>query len=233
MVGIKRKSTAEPLDLPVDLASRIGMPAAFERPAVAAPETVRRVDGPIEAPRSGRPLLIGPNEPLPVVAPVAAPVPVLAPAVVLEPAPEGPAMVYAPLAATTREAPAAGVLNPDDLPASLLARFRDYAWPGNVRELRNAVSRFLALGELDGPIAKSSASPPTDASTDESTADPIGRLIDAGVPYSRARKRLLEEFERRYVDALLAKHDGNIARAAEEAGIARRYFALIHARKSK
>ena len=111
VVGIKRKSTAEPLDLPVDLASRIGMPAAFERSAAAAPETIRRVDGPIEAPRSGRPLLIGANEPLPVVLPVAAPVPVLAPAVVLEPAPEGPAMEYAPLAATTREAPGAGEMD--------------------------------------------------------------------------------------------------------------------------
>ena len=111
MVGIKRKSTAEPLDLPVDLASRIGMPAAIERSAAAAPETVRRVDGPIEAPRSGRPLLIGANEPLPVVAPVAAPVPVLAPAGVLEPAPEAPTMEYAPLAATTREAPAAGEMD--------------------------------------------------------------------------------------------------------------------------
>ena len=111
VVGIKRKSTAEPLDLPVDLASRIGMPAAFERPAVAAPETVRRVDGPIEAPRSGRRLLVGANEPLPVVLPVAAPVPVLAPAVVLEPTPEAPAMAYAPLPATIREAPGAGEMD--------------------------------------------------------------------------------------------------------------------------
>ena len=111
MLGIKRKSTAEPPDLPIDLASRIGMPTAIERSAAAAPETIRRVDGPIEAPRSGRPLLIGANEPLPVVVPVAAPEPVLAAAAVLEPAPERPAMEYAPLAATTREAPAAGEMD--------------------------------------------------------------------------------------------------------------------------
>ena len=64
MVGRKRKGTKEVLDVPIDLASRIGMPGAVT-PAHAAPEPIRRHDGPIESEREarGRPLLIGANEP--------------------------------------------------------------------------------------------------------------------------------------------------------------------------
>jgi hypothetical protein len=128
---MKRKRSAEPLDAPVDLAARIGMPAAFKQPERAAPEPIRRVDGPIEASR-GRPLLIGVNElPTPIAswqpevttAPPGRPLmiganelptpiaPAPAPTVVLEPPVDAPAMEYAPLAATTREAPAAGEMD--------------------------------------------------------------------------------------------------------------------------
>ena len=64
VVGKKRKGTKEVLDVPIDLASRIGMPGLVS-PAQAAPETIRRHDGPIESERAarGRPLMIGANEP--------------------------------------------------------------------------------------------------------------------------------------------------------------------------
>ena len=64
MVGKKRKRTNEVLDVPLDLASRIGMPGSPEL-AQAAPEAIRRHDGPIESerPSRGRPLMIGANEP--------------------------------------------------------------------------------------------------------------------------------------------------------------------------
>lgn len=61
VVGGKRKRSSEALDVPIDLASRIGAPAP--EPAVAAPEPIRRVDGPIESDRAARrPTLIGANE---------------------------------------------------------------------------------------------------------------------------------------------------------------------------
>ena len=64
MVGKKRKGTKEVLDVPFDLASRIGMPGSSEPPQ-AAPEAIRRHDGPIESerPSRGRPMMIGANEP--------------------------------------------------------------------------------------------------------------------------------------------------------------------------
>jgi hypothetical protein len=64
VVGKKRKGTKEVLDVPFDLASRIGMPGSTE-PSHAAPEPIRRHVGPIESerPMRGRPLMIGANEP--------------------------------------------------------------------------------------------------------------------------------------------------------------------------
>ena len=130
---MRKKRNAEPLEVPVDLASRIGMPGAPE-PLAPAPETVRRVDGPIEASR-GRPLMIGANEPLPAPIPawqpevhnatsgrpafigleealVEAVAPAVSPAPVVVEAPaDTRAMEYAPLVATAREAPAPGEMD--------------------------------------------------------------------------------------------------------------------------
>jgi hypothetical protein len=59
----KKKRKAVDLESPIDLASRIGQPAALARPERVAPEPVRRVDGPLESERpSRRPLTIGENE---------------------------------------------------------------------------------------------------------------------------------------------------------------------------
>jgi hypothetical protein len=59
----KKKRKAVDLESPIDLASRIGQPAALARPEPAAPGPVRRVDGPLESERpSRRPLMIGENE---------------------------------------------------------------------------------------------------------------------------------------------------------------------------
>jgi DNA-binding NtrC family response regulator len=111
-------------------------------------------------------------------------------------------------------------LSPD-----LLVRFQDYAWPGNVRELYNAVARQLALGDL------ANHAPPTSASQlpaidDESTGegDPIGEVLALDLGLIESRDRVVRAFEKRYLSHLLDRHGGNVTRAAESAGIARRYF---------
>ena len=40
-------------------------------------------------------------------------------------------------------------------------------------------------------------------------------------------------FERAYVERVLAKHNGNVVRAAAASGIARRYFYVIKSRQEK
>lgn len=61
MVGKRRTARRESVEVPVDLASRIGGPAPG---GVVVPKPVQRYDGPIDVDRTprGRPLLIGANE---------------------------------------------------------------------------------------------------------------------------------------------------------------------------
>jgi DNA-binding NtrC family response regulator len=117
--------------------------------------------------------------------------------------------------------------DPNAIDADLLFRWEDYEWPGNVRELRNAVARRLALGDLadvesaSKPDAHARSAGPSAASNQ---GDPIARILSSGLPLVEARERLLDEFERRYVENSLENHGGNVTRAAAAAGVTRRYF---------
>ncbi len=78
-----------------------------------------------------------------------------------------------------------------------------YPWPGNVRELRNVVERVVALGEV--------------VSKDEpKAARPKG--------WREAREDAIAGFEREYALHLLRTFDGNVSKAAREAGIDRVYL---------
>ena len=85
-------------------------------------------------------------------------------------------------------------------------------WPGNVRELRNLIEATLAMGEA--PAFE--AAPPGDPS------DPIAALL--AMPYRTAREQLLQQFEARYLPALLARADGNVSRAARTAQMNRSHL---------
>jgi transcriptional regulator with GAF, ATPase, and Fis domain len=116
--------------------------------------------------------------------------------------------------------------DPALLPYEVLERFERHDWPGNVRELRNAVARQLALGDLGSPLEPR-------VSPIENQADAIERVLAMNLPFPRARQLVQGEFERRYLERVLAAHGGNIARAAQASGIARRYFNLILARQKQ
>jgi DNA-binding NtrC family response regulator len=77
-----------------------------------------------------------------------------------------------------------------------------------------------------------SAAPPIGALSSESTGDVIARVIGLGLPLSRSRELVVDEFERRYVQAVLERHQGDATRAAQASGIARRYFQLLRARQA-
>jgi len=112
-------------------------------------------------------------------------------------------------------------LSPD-----VVQRFEGYDWPGNVRELSNAVARQLALGDFEVPLRSGEfaalASGPVDA---------IDKIVRSGQPLPIARQSVLEEFERRYVEHMLALHGGNVTRAAAASGIGRRYFQMVRAKR--
>ncbi len=129
------------------------------------------------------------------------------------------------------------------LPYDLLIRFEDYEWPGNIRELYNAVARRLALGELasgesewrDGGAPSSAVARDSQRGDSDATPlrqDVIERVIGLGLPLSRSRELVVDEFERRYVQTVLDRHGGDATKAAQASGIARRYFQLLRARQA-
>ncbi|HEY3804182.1 MAG TPA: sigma 54-interacting transcriptional regulator [Kofleriaceae bacterium] len=102
--------------------------------------------------------------------------------------------------------------NPDPrLPDDFMARAQRHTWPGNVRELRNAVERAVLLPNHP---TLGFESPP------KKEGDGFAH-IDIEVPFKVAKQRLVDEFDRRYLQELLEAHDGNISAAARAAGIER------------
>ncbi|HQP38078.1 MAG TPA: sigma 54-interacting transcriptional regulator [Polyangiaceae bacterium] len=122
---------------------------------------------------------------------------------------------------------------PAPFPYQELRRFEDYRWPGNVRELHNAVAHLIALGTLHphAGAVMDPASPPPKAPA--GPTDLVDDVLAEGLPFPAARDKVLQDFERRYVQWVLDKHGGNVRAAAAASGIARRYFQLIRARTVK
>jgi DNA-binding NtrC family response regulator len=89
-------------------------------------------------------------------------------------------------------------------------------WPGNVRELSNIVQRAVVLAEST-QILPCHVSLPNGAPSAESP----------GGSFQAARAVAIENFERVYVEDLLHKHNGNVTRAAREAGKDRRAFGRL------
>ncbi len=118
-----------------------------------------------------------------------------------------------------REAGAA----PSVIPAALLGEWNQAEWPGNVRELRNAVARELALGDLQRAII-------VDEETAGAASAAPAMSVDVTVPFVEARQRVVDAFQREYLERILEAHGGSVQRAAEAAGIADRYFRLLRAR---
>lgn len=118
------------------------------------------------------------------------------------------------------------------LPGELVDRLQDYAWPGNVRELQNAIARHVVIGEL--PLSDAAASEPgQEGPPSGPSRDVVERVLDLELPLPRARALIVEEFERRYVQRVLDRHGGSVARAAAASGIALRYFQLLRAKRAR
>jgi DNA-binding NtrC family response regulator len=108
---------------------------------------------------------------------------------------------------------------------ALLDQLQRHDWPGNVRELRNVVERALSLGDqalADLGDASGGQRPSQPATDDAAKRQSNPDVLE--MPFKEAKAQLVEAFERDYLSALLARHHGNISRAAAEAGIDRNYI---------
>ena len=109
-----------------------------------------------------------------------------------------------------------------------------HPWPGNVRELRNFIERTMAItGGVDaaaaGPATRPANAPPGTVGP----ATLAGAAIDLARPFIEAREELLAHFEKGYLEAQLARHGGNISRAARAAGLDRMHFKRLLARHQR
>jgi DNA-binding NtrC family response regulator len=104
-----------------------------------------------------------------------------------------------------------------DMPTATREKLTEHTWPGNVRELRNVIERASYMGSLE----------------DVDLAQPIDRnddarlLLDYNRPFKEAKDGLIHRFEREYLRHLLTRTSGNMARAAREAGIDRKYLYML------
>src|SRR5690606_18791712 len=105
---------------------------------------------------------------------------------------------------------------PDHTVAALMA----HDWPGNVRELRNVLERAVALGAEPGGLM----SPATRAGGPGATDGAPATDFVAGLSFREQKERWSDAFERRYLTWLLTRADGNVSRAAREAGMDRKYL---------
>ena len=112
-----------------------------------------------------------------------------------------------------------------ELPAEFLARLAARSWPGNVRELRNFIERSVSLGfvtQTPGAGAGRAARMTPQADVES--------LIPLHLPLKDARHAWTESFEEIYLRSLLKKTGGNVTRAAELAGVSRRFLQRLAAR---
>ncbi|MFO0725151.1 MAG: sigma 54-interacting transcriptional regulator [Myxococcota bacterium] len=112
--------------------------------------------------------------------------------------------------------------SPDALEPSFLARLESQPFPGNIRELKNLVLRQLTLGDLQELELEAAAS-----------EDYLEAIIERDIPLAEARRLIGDELERRYTAKMLERTGGNVSKAAERAGIARRHFQHLKAKATK
>lgn len=99
-----------------------------------------------------------------------------------------------------------------EVPASLLALLAAYDWPGNVRELFAVVGALMLDGAASSTSNQARPSP---------TGAPPPLEPTVLEPLRIARRVASDRFEQAYVDAVLARTQGNVTRAAAIAEVSR------------
>lgn len=98
-----------------------------------------------------------------------------------------------------------------DFSGDALKKLLAYQWPGNVRELENVIQRSVIFSRGRTIEYAEAILPPN--------AAPLSKE-----PFKMVKAKAIEQFEKRYIQELLASHQGNISRAAEAVHKNRRAF---------
>jgi two-component system response regulator GlrR len=98
-----------------------------------------------------------------------------------------------------------------------IRKLEGYQWPGNVRELYNTIQRAVLTSTSDEILGCHL----------ELGGLESGKEPEISGDFRSRRALTIEAFEAEYVQRLLAKHGGNVTRAAREAGKERRAFGRL------
>jgi DNA-binding NtrC family response regulator len=114
----------------------------------------------------------------------------------------------------------------DEVAGDNLAQLMGYSWPGNVRELRNVLERAVTMARKpDGSSASfSELTLGLAPSAEPCTLGLSYPGVASALPFKDAKQQLLSSFERAYLDALLARHGGNLTKAADAAQLSRKHL---------
>jgi DNA-binding NtrC family response regulator len=125
---------------------------------------------------------------------------------------------------------------------AFLAHLQRAAWPGNVRELKNYLERCVVFDDalppstesagVDGtpeirlPEQQTGRGRPEDSAAARASGGQgaLSLALDLDKPLGEARRQAVEEFEKRYLAAMLERHKGRVSQAATTAGIDRVYM---------
>ena len=98
-----------------------------------------------------------------------------------------------------------------------------YQWPGNVRELNNILERAVSFSEngvINGAHLRFIFS---ESETGEETTVKTA-VIDSSMPFKEAKQKIVESFEKDYLEDLLKRNSFNVSKAAREAKIDRKHL---------
>lgn len=113
-------------------------------------------------------------------------------------------------------------LHPDTL-----AWLKCYQWPGNIRELENFLHREYLL--TDGDVIRIDSQSLSGDSDERRRRMPDRRSKSqiTSLGFSTAKTRVIEEFEKTYLEHLMSESQGNVTAAAKLAGKERRAFGKL------
>lgn len=113
------------------------------------------------------------------------------------------------------------------LSSGAIQQLQNYNFPGNVRELINILRRSVAVATGDEVMVTDLPPEVTgrkSAGSGQEDAPNAVVLPDASMRFKDAKAKVLDAFERQYLQDLLQRHRLNISKAAREAGIDRRHL---------
>ncbi|MBN2000294.1 sigma-54-dependent Fis family transcriptional regulator [candidate division KSB1 bacterium] len=119
-----------------------------------------------------------------------------------------------------------GIIKVEKINSEALLYMQQYDWPGNVRELQGVIESLAALAT--SPEIKAENLPEKLRPTTKRVFFPSTENLD----FKSAKAKIIEDFEKQYIEGLLEKYEGNISKVADEAGLNRKtIYRLIEARK--